>query len=407
MRGTRPIPLLAALAAAVLTAQPALAAEPPPRPIASGSGAPLYAEPAPTTPSGVLLDRAIDVRYGAAPTVLRFPGATYVKIHLAALRLAPGDRLTVADPAGREVHTYRVDPTLAAAPAADSGYTRHRTRGFAPMSVDGDTAVVTIHRDGSGRVSGRALDRAGYGAHIDLVRRGYDEAEYARANPSAVCGKDARRDVVCYKERHPTEYARSRAVARMLKGNSGWCTAWRVGNTNRLFTNNHYLGKASELQGMEIQFEYDCATCGGNNPGAGVKVAGGDLIKTNASLDYSLFTVQNFDKITGFGTLYLDVRAPSNGEQIYIPGHGDTKPKRLSIYEEDDSSPRCTVRSTQGNRTAYNCDTSGGNSGSPVLAVSSHKVISLHNTGSCPNNNGSNRIDRIWSEVSSQIDNNG
>src|SRR5688572_4799886 len=38
-------------------------------------------------------------------TVIRHPGAAYVKVHFARLRVAAGDHVTVTDPAGREVHT--------------------------------------------------------------------------------------------------------------------------------------------------------------------------------------------------------------------------------------------------------------------------------------------------------------
>ena len=42
-----------------------------------------------------------------------------------------------------------------------------------------------------------------------------------------------------------------------------------------------------------------------------------------------------------------------------------------------------------------------------MLAASNHKVIVLHNTGSCPNNNGGNMMAHIYPEIQSMIDNNG
>jgi V8-like Glu-specific endopeptidase len=61
----------------------------------------------------------------------------------------------------------------------------------------------------------------------------------------------------------------------------------------------------------------------------------------------------------------------------------------------------------RGVNIAYNCDTSGGNSGSPVLAASSHRVIALHHLGSCPNNNQGVKINLVYAEISSMIDNTG
>ncbi|GGK07624.1 hypothetical protein GCM10010123_42000 [Pilimelia anulata] len=398
--------VLAAALTAPLAAGTALAADRPTTP-SIDLGVPTVDD----TPAGdvvageeVAAPTALGYR-SAAPLVLRYPGSTYVKVHFNALDLAPGDRVTVADPTGREVHTYHGDPTAGGAAAGDSSYTIHRTRGFAAMSIDGDTAVVTLHRAGSARQSAVTLDRAGLGVRVDRVWRGFDAVEY-RAHNRAVCGQDARKNVVCYKEKFPTEYARGQAVARAQMKGSGYCTAWRVGNTNRMLTNNHCIGDAATAKATEFQFAYQCDTCTGTTPGAATKVSGVEMFKTNKTLDYTLVSVNDFEKIKSFGTLYLDPRKPTDGETIYIPGHGDAKPNRLSIFEEPDEAKRCSVYRTQGTRTAYNCDTSGGNSGSPVLAQSTHKVIVLHNTGSCPNNNGGNAIVDIFPEIQSMIDNN-
>lgn len=359
-------------------------------------------------PAGEERTVATAVRYSRTRTEIRHPGAAYVKVHFTSLRLAAGDYITVGDPAGVEVHTYHGDPTRGRAAAGDSDYTVHRTRGFAAMSVDGDTAVVTLHRTGTRATAD--LDRRGYGALIDRFWRGYDAAELA-ADPIgtlSVCGTDARRDVVCFRTSHPTEFARSGAVARLLRGGRGFCTGWRVGRTNRLLTNNHCVSTAAGIRATEVQFDFQCRTCGGNNPGPGTKVSGAQLVRTSGALDYTLFSVNNFDTIERFGTLFLDVRPARLGERIYIPGHGDAAPKRLSVFEETTSTAPCTVRNpSRGVDVAYNCDTSGGNSGSPVLAGSSHRVIALHHTGRCPNNNAGVKIELIHREIGGLIDNTG
>jgi hypothetical protein len=332
-------------------------------------------------------------------TRIHHPGATYIKVHFTAFRLAAGDRVTVADPTGREVYTYRGDPTANAVGSSD--FTIHRTRGFAAMSVDGDTAVVTLHRAGS--VSGR-----GYGVRIDRFWRGFSAAEIAaRPAPASVCGPEGRRDSVCYQTSFPTEYGRARAVARLRMG-GGYCTAWRVGNTNRLLTNNHCMSTAAAVRASEVQFDYACATCGGNDAKPAVKVSGAELFKTSAALDYTLFSVNGFATIQRFGTLFLDVRQAQVGERIYIPGHGNALPQRLSIHEETPGRTLCTVgtASLDPRNIGYSCDTSGGNSGSPVLAGSSHRVIALHHWGGCPRNGGV-RIDLIHREIAELIDNNG
>ncbi|TMR02667.1 trypsin-like peptidase domain-containing protein [Actinomadura soli] len=373
-------------------AQPRQPAEPAPRPDAAGE----------KTAANIVLRYSPDSRTTQA--TLRTPGSSYVKVHFASVRLLPGDRVTVASPSGREVHTYHGDPTVRKQ-RGDSPFTVHDGTGFAAMSIDGDTAVVTLHA-AQQRGNAAALTRQGFGARIDSYFRGFTKAEYAAANPRpfSVCGAENRRDTTCYKESHPTEYARSRAVARQLLNGLGHCTSWRVGDTNTMLTNQHCMESAADLRASEFQFDYECATCGGRDPRAGTKVSGAQLLKLSplSALDYALFSVNNFESVQQFGTLYLETREPTAGERIYIPGHGDTLPKRLSVVE--DGGGNCVIRTpSSGVNTGYMCDTSGGNSGSPVLAGSSHKVIALHHLGGCPN--WGTRISLVYKEISSLIDN--
>ncbi|MEU7004419.1 serine protease [Nonomuraea sp. NPDC046570] len=402
----RPWAAIVALAAILATSLPAAAAVPQQQ----ETTALAQQQADPVTPAGEQQAADLTLRYGAAgrqwSTEIRRPGSSYVKVHFAALKLAPGDYVTVAAPDRREIHTYYGDPTLGAN-TRGSGHTIHGTQGFAALSIDGDTAVITLHATGPRSAS--RLTRQGYGAVIDRYYRGFTSDEAAARTPRgfSVCGTDARRDVVCYRDSHPTEYARGNAVARQLLDGLGHCTAWRVGNTNRMLTNNHCMENAADLAASEFQFDYQCATCGGNNPGAGTKVSGAQFLKTSAlaALDYTLFSVNNFAAIQQYGTLYLDPRPPVAGERIYIPGHGDTLPKRLSLFEDTQGGATCKIDVvSSGVNTGYRCDTSGGNSGSPVLAASSHKVIALHHLGGCPN--WGTRITEVYNEISSMIDNN-
>ncbi|MGH3713700.1 MAG: proprotein convertase P-domain-containing protein [Micromonosporaceae bacterium] len=348
------------------------------------------------TTAGELRTVSSSLTYAGRQQVIKHFGATYVKVHFSSLRLNAGEYVTVSSPDSTESYRY--------GGANSSDYTTDPAgQGFWAMSIDGDTAVVTVH---STRRS------PGTAATIDKFWRGYTPQEIEAHNPSimSVCGTDARRDVVCYQSSHPTEYAKGNAVARLLIGGGGLCTTWRVGTTNRMLTNNHCIGSQSDVTGSESQFNYQCATCGGNNPGAGTKVSGATMYKTSgdggSGLDYTLYSVNNFSNITQYGTLYLHTRAPTTGERIYIPGHGDGKPKRLSIYEDTQGGALCTVKNAASDsyNMGYSCDTSGGNSGSPVLAAD-HKVIALHHLGGCPNEGA--RMALIYPQISSMIDNGG
>ncbi|MDF5751900.1 serine protease [Spongiactinospora sp. TRM90649] len=363
----------------------------------------------PVASSGEEREADITLRYGTDGRIrsakVTRPGAGYVKVHFSAFRLLPGDRVTVADPAGREVHTYYGDPTRGGN-AGGSGHTEHGGPGFAALSIDGDTAVVTLHARTARRDAGR-LAREGYGVRVDRFWRGFtaDEAA-ARSRALTVCGTDARRDVVCYRDSHPIEYARANAVGQQLLNGLGSCTVWKVGNTNRLLTNNHCMENAADLRASEFKFGNDCATCGGNDPRPGTKVGPGEFLKTSGlnALDYTLFSVADPAAIQQYGTLYIEPREPIAGERIYIPGHGDIKPKRLSLYEDDQGGATCKIDIvSSGVNTGYRCDSSGGNSGSPVLSASSHKVIALHHLGGCPN--WGTRITLVYNEIAALIDN--
>ncbi|MEV4489739.1 serine protease [Micromonospora coxensis] len=342
------------------------------------------------------VDGALSRARDARTQIIRHPGATYVKVHFSALRLAEGEYVTVASPDGRE--SYRYDRHLNRATGSD--YTTDGRPGFWAMSVDGDTAVVTLHSSRPSR---------GSAATIDRFWRGYDRAEISQHNISlqSVCSTDARRDVVCYQTSHPSEYARSTAVARLLISGGGLCTTWRVGSTNRMLTNKHCFSTQAAVSGSEMQFNYQCATCGGNNPGAGTKVSGATLYKVSSGgsgeLDYALYSVNNFTAIQGFGTLFLATTATTTGTRMYIPGHGDGKPKRLSIFEDTQNGTRCTVKNANYNtwNISYSCDTSGGNSGSPVLDAN-HRVIALHHLGGCPSNQGA-KAHLIYNQIASLI----
>ncbi|MEU8127801.1 serine protease [Micromonospora sp. NPDC049049] len=330
--------------------------------------------------------------------IIQHPGATYVKVHFSSLRLADGDYVTVSSRDGKE--SYRYDRHLNRATGSD--YTTDGQPGFWAMSVEGDTAVVTLHSSRTAR---------GSAATIDRFWRGYDRTEITAHNftTQSVCSTDARRDVVCYQNSHPTEYARGGAVARLLISGGGLCTTWRIGSTNRMLTNKHCFSTQAAVSGSEMQFNYQCATCGGANPGAGTKVSGATLYQVSSGgssqLDYALFSVNNFTAIQGFGTLYLATTATSNGTRIYIPGHGDGTAKRLSIYEDTQNGTTCAVRNANYNtwNISYSCDTSGGNSGSPVLNAS-HRVIALHHLGGCPSNQGA-KAHLIYNEIASLIAN--
>lgn len=332
-------------------------------------------------------EETLSVRVGGTnrSTTIERPGSGYVKIHFTDLRILPGDVLTVSNPDGTEKYTYTRDlkSSLTATPDAT---------GFWAMSITGSMAVVSLKNP---------LSRV----RIDKITRGYTEAEMS-SQPSvqSICGTNDYKDAVCYQSSNPTEWGKTASVAKLLRNGSSLCTAWRVGPNNRMLTNNHCF---TSRTGIEVWFNYQCPTCGGTASAAVTKVLVDQVLKTDAGLDYTLFSVQNFAAISSFGYLELDARVPAVGEEMYIVGHPAGKLKKLSLRDNNNGGGYCVVRAVRVNGNvsqsdiSYMCDTEGGSSGSPVLSRRTHKVIGLHHFGGCPNQGV--RIDLVAAQISSLL----
>jgi len=345
-------------------------------------------------------------RSGTYQKTFHRPDAGFIKLHFSDFRLPAGAFVTVSNPDGTERYRYGASPANWDLFTQDEG--DRGTEQFSPMSITGDTAIVTVH------LPERVSLKAGHKVDVDYLWQGYSESELERqfAAPSgaqtfSTCGEMERRDVACWQNSHPTEYDHSKATARLLV-NGSLCTAWRVGEQNRVFTNNHCVASQSGISAAEVWFNYQHTQCDGNTLESVTKVTGNSLLKTNYELDYTLFTLNGFQQVTGFGNYGLDVRLPNQGERIYIPQHGSGNPKELSIESDQNSGGVCRidVAVTNGRGvdtdTGYMCDTIGGSSGSAVLAASSNKAIALHHFGGCPNQGV--LIAEIWPEVSGYFD---
>jgi hypothetical protein len=309
-------------------------------------------------------------RNARAEASIRFAGASFIKVHVAALDLRQDDVMTVSDRTGRETHTYS---------AAD------RRTGFWSLSIEGDVAIVRLLR------RGRDDGRSHRGVVIDRLTRGFAIAkpDVGPAKTASICGANDERFVSCYTSSHPTEYIRSHAVAKLLlNGGTSACTAWRVGpdSADYMFTNQHCVASQTNVDDLEVQFNYQTANCT-SLPVTPVKVEGRTLLQANAALDYALFTVKSHWLLGSFGFLEIDPRLPLAGEEIYIPQHPGGGRKMFGINSDTDTGNLCRIfQPVTGVDTNYRCDTEPGSSGSPVLARSSHRVIAIHHTGGpCPN----------------------
>jgi hypothetical protein len=341
------------------------------------------------------VDRVIGYLDSERKLTLRYPGATYVKPHFSRVLLLPGDYLTVSDPRGAEVH--RVESGLLPGP------------GRWGMSVSGDTAVVELH---SIRPDLLGLEStiANLGVGVDRVAHGFGADERARQprnTPESVCGGDQKADAVCYRSKDPVAYERSKAVARLLINGNELCTAWRVGPSNRMMTNNHCIVTSADAYDTEVWFNYQCAQCGGHAVFRSTKVWGDKVLSTNEELDYTLFTIDDFELVKKFGYLEFDLRRPAKGEELYIPQHPAGNPTEIAMTSDEDAKGNCAVDDPNytgyaaGSDISYMCDTEGGSSGSPVISKRTDKVLAVHHFGGCPNSGV--RMDLIYNKIKSQL----
>ncbi|MCW8875472.1 MAG: pre-peptidase C-terminal domain-containing protein [Kangiellaceae bacterium] len=333
-------------------------------------------------------------------------GASFIKVHFNEFDIPEGSYIEVRNLDGSQVHTY--GPANASPMTKDESIGDNGQNKFSALSIVGETAVVEFFQGSSSTNQ--------YKISIDHIMQGYPEEEielmmqpnnWNNVEPRSTCGANERRDVQCWANSHPTEFERTRPVARLLINGSGLCTAWRVGADNHMFTNEHCVGSQSELSNTEVWFNYQNTSCGGSTLEPTTIVTGQTLLASDYTLDYTLFTVTNFSTITGFGHFGLDVRDAVSQEQIYIPQHGSGNPKELSIESDMNTGGVCRIDAVLANGRGtntdmgYMCDTIGGSSGSPVLATSSNNVIALHHFGGC--NNQGVRIANIWPQVSSHF----
>lgn len=361
-------------------------------------------EPLTNMEIGEFMDCTISMDYlheSALVQEIYYPGAFFIKVNFAQFNLRAGDYVTVSNPEKTEVYTYYTDPTVEDS-EQNSDYTFDSYGRFWSMSITGDTAVIELFTSSE---QPEILEEEDFGLAVTRYTRGYSAEEIAEKNPrfESICGRDDTKNAACYKNSHPLLYKQAGAVA-VLVGSSGskFCTGWRIGPKNHLMTNNHCVSTMGSVTSTEAWFGYQYKDCNGGELEPITKVGGKELITTNSSLDFTLFTLRDNSALAGYGYLEADVRAPQVGEKMYILQHPQASVTKIGLESDQDSGGECVVGRVTDTRVYYMCDTQPGSSGSAVLSMNTNKVISLHNTGGCQN--GSTRMDKIWPYISKYID---
>lgn len=317
---------------------------------------------------------------------IEHPGARFIKVHFNQFSLKGKGYVKIQSAISNEHIIYRAEqqgPLFA-------------------QSIHGDQIIIEWSSGDPSHESALSIDYYTIGVKDPARLRSLNDDDDDEGSIST-CGLNERRDVACWLDQHSDKVSWSQSIAILLLNGRSICTAWRVGPENRMMTNNHCVKDPQKVKNMEIWFNFQRKNCGGAMDTA-VKVMGDQLLKTDFNLDYTLFTVKDFDKIESFGYFGLDTQDPGLGEPIYIPQHGAGNPKELAIESDVNRSGICQIDLTSatgnipGSDVGYFCDTIGGSSGSPVVSSASHKVVALHHFGGCENQGV--KISKIWPQIS-------
>ncbi|GAA1666145.1 hypothetical protein GCM10009830_09770 [Glycomyces endophyticus] len=316
-------------------------------------------------------------------------GAAFIKARFDGVVLGARDRLVVASPDGTESYEYGPDDV-------EDG-------GLRALSIEGDTAEVVL-RD--------ADDGTAAAARLAAYARGLSGAELASrpgAGPESVCGRDDSEHAACYRETDPVAWDASLSVARLIIKDEYYCTAWIADDSNRIMTNNHCIDTAGEAKATEVQFGYECPECAGGEAAVPLKVRGDEVLATNYTYDFTLFTVDDYAAIAHLPHLEIDPRHAEIGEKVFIPGHPGGKPKRIASEDSRAAvAGQCRIDDDRaygrGYATdlAYYCDTEGGSSGSPVVSRTTGAVVGLHHLGGCPNS--AVRMDLVYPMIAPYLE---
>jgi PKD repeat protein len=320
-----------------------------------------------------------------------WPNAGYIALHFSEFDLAPEDYVEISSPDGRYYYRYKEKGKWV---RAKGDKEPKQISAFWATHIPGDTVIVKL-------VSKNR--KTGFGFVIDKWVRGYERGfidavmsameEEAVSNYEAICSSDDKEWAKCYEG--TTMYDKSKAVCRLLIGGSSACTGWLLGSEGHVMTNEHCINNQTDAGNTDYEFMAEGATCAtscaswGACPGS-VEASSGTLIKTNASLDYSLILLPTNITST-YGYLQFRDELPSIGERIYIPQHPGAYGKQLAVNSDTDG-PYAKVYSTNEPPCAggpgdigYYADTAGGSSGSPVLGFDDNLVVALHHCANCPN----------------------
>lgn len=268
-----------------------------------------------------------------------------------------------------------------------------------PVPAGGVTVRLVYPKGHKAPFNGKA-DIIGYRLIKDPARAA--QTNMRTGTVGSIIGQNQMKQAVCYQEINPSFYQRSLAVAT---ANGGDGTGWNIaGDGPYMMTNHHVAGDVGPKR-HSLTYNYESPTC---NPAADSQNS--LTIKTESVIasggggnenDWSIYKVdelawQEAGIVPLFGNLWMDTSHSTSSQlnklPLFLPQHPWGAVKRITHLHDDGNSCAVTKVNTdnQGQplSLAYNCDTDGGSSGSPVLSQQSYGVIAEHYAGATSYNIG-------------------
>ncbi|MHC4127394.1 MAG: trypsin-like serine peptidase [Planctomycetota bacterium] len=193
-------------------------------------------------------------------------------------------------------------------------------------------------------------------------------------------------------DRLPSEDAR---VARAIPIG---CTAWLIDDAANCFiTAGHCAG--SSMQVAEFNVPFSNSGGGLNHPGPedqyAVDVSSKQTMSSGVGQDWAYFgcypnteTGLTAAEAQGAWFTLAESPPPVSGQNIRITGHGtDNSPPEWNQVQQTHAGPYVTFAGTT---VQYRTDTTGGNSGSPVINEDTGQAIGVHTHGGCNSSGGQN-----------------
>ena len=181
------------------------------------------------------------------------------------------------------------------------------------------------------------------------------------------------------------------------------CTAWIIDDANHTFlTAGHCSGNGvSDIQTVEFNVPLSNSSGSIQHPGPEDQYASDtDSFQSGYSGvgdDWGYFgcfpnTETGLTPFQAQGDYYVlsAVAPPVSGQQITITGYGTVASPVTPTWNQVQKTHTGPYAEQSGTAIAYQTDTSGGNSGSPVLNEDSGEAIGIHTNGGCDSGGGQN-----------------